>query len=460
MRIARVTLALIVAAAACGGDDGEETTTAGRSCLDDVPAIEEVIEITIAPPTGPLDTERAQALLARFNDSQDRIRVGVHDPGWPPERKVVELFEGTSADIVPVSDLSVPAVAEAGLAARPPACVLDDFDQLTDVGRARAAVSGKAWALPLGSSAFFLLYEREAFEAAGLDPDRPPGTVADLLTAARRLKDAGYDRPLVTGVPGHPLADTDPFADPTDVVTTSGPTAEMLDTLRTMVAEGLLWRDPPEGTPDGIPAIGTDEVAMEIGDTGLIWGIGTALAEGQAPGVTIEVAGVPGHKDPQSTAFGDSLVVAAASSPEEQAAAWAFVQWVSRPEQQADVHLFSDLLPTHPEAVETAAVKEYWQEVPLFRQAWDVLQEHGRVTTYGSGLPGWVYGGSIEHAADDVMFNGADPATRFDQAELEIAQRRDAFEQDPEAFFDCRLDGDAAACERLGLPPPPPPEDD
>src|SRR5688572_11497656 len=100
MQHARTISALFVtlALAACGGDD-ESSVSSGRRCLDEVPEAGTPIKVAIAPPNGPVDQDGAQALLDRFNDSQDRVMVQVHDPGWPPERKIAELYEGSGADM-------------------------------------------------------------------------------------------------------------------------------------------------------------------------------------------------------------------------------------------------------------------------------------------------------------------------------------------------------------------------
>jgi sn-glycerol 3-phosphate transport system substrate-binding protein len=454
MRCVRYLLLVALLLPACGGDGSDSAVSSTGGCLGEVPKSQTPVKVTVAPPTGPVDQEGAQALLSRFNRSQDRVDVAVHDPGWPPERKIGELYAGVGADMVPVRSISLPALVDDRLIVAPPSCVLEVIEDLTDVARARATFDDRPWAVPFGSQALFLLYEREAFSAAGLDPDRPPLTVRELLDVARKLRAAGFELPLVSRFPGHPVNDAKPFEDPDDIFDSGGASAEILELLRTMVSEGLMSAEPPPGTPEGTPAIGTDEVAMEIGDLGLVWAIGSALAEGQAPGVSVSVAAVPGVNDPQVGDFGDVIVVAAASTDAEQAGAWAFLAWLAQPAQQADVHLLGDLLPVDADAIETAPVKKYWAQNPLFREAWDALAEHGGVTRVANGLPPWVYGGSIEHAINDVLFADAEPNVRFAQAEAEIEHRREAWKQDSEGFFACSFGDDPAACERLDLPVP------
>ena len=452
MRIIRLTLLGALLASACGGDgDGGDAVSSGRACLDDVREGPAPIEVTVAPPNSPIDAEQAQAVLTRFNDSQARVTVSIHDPGWPPERKVSDLYAGIGADIVPIRHLSLRAVVDDAVVSEPPACIGASIDAMTETARSRAVVDGEPWAVPFGSNGLFLLYEREAFEAAGLDPDRPPATVQELLAVARQLQGAGFERPLVTRFPGHPLVDAGLLGPTDDLFHLDAESLEMFEQLRTMAAEGALSADPPPGTPEDMPAIGTDEVVMEIGDLGLIWGIGTALAEGQAPGTTIAVAAVPGVVDPQVTDFGDVFVVAAASSADEQAAAWAFVQWLSEPAQQAELHLFSDLLPTNADAVELDALQDYWTEIPLFAEAWDAMADHGRVTAPPAALPPWIYGDHLEVAIIDVLFNGADPETRLTDAEGDVVTRAEAFEADRTGFFACALGDDPGACDRLGV---------
>ncbi|MBN1297578.1 ABC transporter substrate-binding protein [bacterium] len=60
---------------------------------------------------------------------------------------------------------------------------------------------GKLWSFPFNKSVPVLYYNREMFRQAGLDPDRPPATVAELVEYARKMtRDTNGDgRPDIVG---------------------------------------------------------------------------------------------------------------------------------------------------------------------------------------------------------------------------------------------------------------------
>lgn len=50
---------------------------------------------------------------------------------------------------------------------------------------------GKTWALPWYNAPVVLMYNKALFTAAGLDPEKPPTTMAELMTASEALKKSG-----------------------------------------------------------------------------------------------------------------------------------------------------------------------------------------------------------------------------------------------------------------------------
>ena len=52
---------------------------------------------------------------------------------------------------------------------------------------------GKTWGIPFQRSTIVLYWNKEAFKDAGLDPEKPPATWADLLEVCRSLKAEGIE---------------------------------------------------------------------------------------------------------------------------------------------------------------------------------------------------------------------------------------------------------------------------
>jgi raffinose/stachyose/melibiose transport system substrate-binding protein len=58
---------------------------------------------------------------------------------------------------------------------------------------------GKTWVYPIETRIYPIVYNKELFKQAGLDPEQPPLTWADFIAAAAKLKKAGVT-PIVTGL--------------------------------------------------------------------------------------------------------------------------------------------------------------------------------------------------------------------------------------------------------------------
>lgn len=68
-------------------------------------------------------------------------------------------------------------------------------------------INGEVWSLPWNSSTPLLYYNKTLFEKAGLDPNTPPKTFADVLTACDTIMNAGLN---LAGCINWPMASNAP----------------------------------------------------------------------------------------------------------------------------------------------------------------------------------------------------------------------------------------------------------
>ena len=64
------------------------------------------------------------------------------------------------------------------------------------------APNGQMLSFPFNSSTTVFYYNKDAFKAAGLDPDKPPTTWPEVALAAAKLKASGHKCPFTTGWQG------------------------------------------------------------------------------------------------------------------------------------------------------------------------------------------------------------------------------------------------------------------
>jgi multiple sugar transport system substrate-binding protein len=127
----------------------------------------------------------------RFNEVQDSIVVHATPIPWTEHEKKI-LTAVLSGDPPDVVSQFIPVVKWASRLALTP---LDDLIAATrfDTTKFYPALwsemgwEGRTFAVPANSTSYALFYNRALFRAAGLDPDGPPATWAELEETARRL---------------------------------------------------------------------------------------------------------------------------------------------------------------------------------------------------------------------------------------------------------------------------------
>ena len=147
-------------------------------------------------------------LAKDFNDSQKNYKVmpvfkGTYDEamtaavaafraGNAPH--ILQVFEVGTATMMASKGAIVPVTEvmnKAGIKFDPAAYV-------PAVAGYYTAPNGQMLSFPFNSSTTVFWYNKDAFKAAGLDPEKPPLTWPEVIAAAKKLKDSGHKCPLTT----------------------------------------------------------------------------------------------------------------------------------------------------------------------------------------------------------------------------------------------------------------------
>lgn len=162
--------------------------------------------VTVAAPTQidlshQLDEERAERLeklVERFNSAQKdyQVRLVRRVQGEPPK----------DLNLVTREEQAKFVAAKAGF--RPLHQVMREANQPFDGSKLAPELrvglgdaQGNLFALPIGLSTPVLFINKAAFRKAGLDPEKPPKTWAEVQKAADKLFDAGSACPFATSWP-------------------------------------------------------------------------------------------------------------------------------------------------------------------------------------------------------------------------------------------------------------------
>ncbi|OBZ07629.1 ABC transporter substrate-binding protein [Bacillus sp. FJAT-27264] len=256
---------------------------------------------------------------------------------------------------------------------------------------------GKTYSLPFQRSTIVMYYNKEMFKEAGLDPEKPPTTWAELVSYAGKLNKDGHDG---LEIPGNDdsywmfqMLARQNATDPKQNIMSDDGKKAMFNTPENVEALQF-WLDlshkdkvMPEGVIDWA-TVPTDfiqgKTAMMMHTSGNLTNVRTNAK------FDFGVAFPPAQKQFGSPTGGGNLYIFKDTSPEKQAAAWEFAKYMTAPEQAALFSSSSGYVGVRKSAYDTEAMKKYTADFPQALVARDQLQyafrelsthNHGKVST-------------------------------------------------------------------------------
>ena len=202
-------------ASACGPAGGGALTYATECPVDALDTADGTVDITLWHSYVGLTEQTLNDIADSYNAGQDRVHVDVQSQGVGYEELQRKYERAIPADDLPdiaiLEDTYTQSLADLGTVLPAAQCAeadgytdfQDDFLPITtDYYSVPGTVNGEETDVLLPGSVnlatALLYYNRDHFEAAGLDPDDPPQTLDELADAARAIKDAGItDQPFV-----------------------------------------------------------------------------------------------------------------------------------------------------------------------------------------------------------------------------------------------------------------------
>lgn len=280
-------------------------------------------------------TEWEKKWVKAFNESQDGVEVKltvVPGDAWAQKMKAAQAAS-RAPDVYTINYGSIgPAVADGSIMELNSLMPEGAFDDVTDNVRQTITVDDKQYAYPWNVEPSTVLYYRtDLYEAAGLDPDKPPTTWDELVSNSKALTrdkvfgistasvalDLGWSSwGLQYNAAGQlPMSDdwSEAQADNLDY-------EKLLDFYKQLYQDGSMPKQPLAPYADGAP-LGQGKVAQQV--TGS-WVIGQLRNEYPDMLDKIAVAPMPSHdgdeSKPTTTLGGWSLAVDAKSENADAAA--------------------------------------------------------------------------------------------------------------------------------------------
>ena len=320
-----------------------------------------------------------------YDDTVTKIQTAIQG-GTPPDVFVslaTQRFTMASTGMaMPLDDL-IAADGEEGQA------YIDDF---LDGFMLDSYVDGQIYSIPFQRSTMVLFYNKDAFEEVGLDPEDPPETWEEVVEYGQKLTNEnryGVGLALNSGsaqwaFTGFCLQNS---ANGENLMTEDGKqvlfdTPENVEALQfwldlqnkyQIMAPGIVqWTDLPTQFLAG-------EVAMIYHTTGNMANINDNAE------FEFGTAFLPGHKRVAAPTGGGNFYISSGISEERVQAAWKFIKFATETERAAQWSLDTGYVATRESCFETDLIKNYYEELPQAKVAYDQIPYSGpELTTYNA----------------------------------------------------------------------------
>ena len=334
--------------------------------------------------SGPLG-DWVNDLAKEYNESQKDYKIVPTYKGQYAEAMTAAIAAfraGNAPHILQVFEVGTATMMASKGAIMPVAKVMKTggakFDQslyIPAVAGYYTAPSGQMLSFPFNSSTTIFYYNKDAFKAAGLDPEKAPKTWPEVVSAAAKLKASGHKCPFTTSWVSWTQLESFSTWHNTLFATKNngfgGLDARLafnsplhvrhIENLANMAKQGLFVYKGRNNTPDA--AFPAGECAMMTGSSGLYARVSkdAKFAYG--------ISTLPYYPDvegaPQNTVIGGaSLWVMSGKKPEEYKGVADFFGFLSRPEVQSASHKRTGYLPITMAAYELTEKSGFYKEKP------------------------------------------------------------------------------------------------
>jgi multiple sugar transport system substrate-binding protein len=293
----------------------------------------------------------AKAMVAEFNATHKHLKVVLHLT--QPNEAVTELGTairaGSVPDVVGLNDINVPIFSHenALMNLTPYVKALPYMSSLSPGHLKLATTNGQYYGIPYLADLSVLWYNKKLFKEAGLNPDAPPASYAQILTDAEKINALGH------GISGFSFAGdcqgclgftmlpsiwasgqhliNGPLGNQTANVANNAPLKEILGFYRQLWAKHLVPL--ADQTQNGL-TWGKD---FESGTVGILPGDYGFAAAFSTPAQKAEYADAPlpavnGGNYATFDGGDDFVIPKGAANP---SGAWEFVKWVLQAQQQS-----------------------------------------------------------------------------------------------------------------------------
>ena len=257
------------------------------------------------------------------------------------------------------------------------------------------------YGIPWQRSTIVLYYNKEAFQEAGLDPEKAPSTWDELKEDAKKLTKAdGSQYGIEIPSDGYAYWMLQTFCNQQSGFNLMNNTGTEVYYNDERTAKGLeFWKSLAEdgSMPSGIVAWATTPSDFIEGKTAMMYHTtGNLTNVKNNAAFDFGVAMLPADETPGSPTGGGNFYIFKGVSKERQQAAFEFIKWMTDDERVAQWSIDTGYVATRPAAYETERMKQYAEEFPYCLVARDQLEYgYAELSTYNQA--------EVQKAIDDAI---------------------------------------------------------
>ncbi|HVG96280.1 MAG TPA: extracellular solute-binding protein [Chloroflexota bacterium] len=320
-------------------------------------------------------------LLPRFKTEQPNVTVNIKWENWTgvAERLNAVFAADSAPDVFTGGAEWAGSLALKGQSRDISAYVRawGEASDFVDSAIAATTMNGKNYGVPVTSDARTLVYRKDLFRAAGLNPDKGPATWDELLDFGRRVTKSEGTGISVAGY-GMTVNWSSwcayMYQAGGDYVTKEG-TKATVGTPAALEWAQFIWDIyhkyklvEAKGVPGAFEAGG--QAMTEAGP-----GVGLAMDKAGAGADQVGIPDPTKHKLQQTSVFTNWLTISSQSKAPD--AAWKFIQFYTRAEHLEQFHKLRGGLPPR----KSLQQKPYVKDNPVFRRFAEIGQQYGRAFT-------------------------------------------------------------------------------
>ncbi|MFE8700442.1 ABC transporter substrate-binding protein [Cytobacillus sp. FJAT-54145] len=390
------------------------------------------VEITFWHAMSGAGQEALDGIVADFNNSQEDVVVKAEFQGTY-EELLTKLRSVGGTDNAPaitqVFEVGTKYMIDSGFI-EPVQKLIDkdnyDVSQLEENILNYYTIDGQLYSMPFNSSTPVMIYNKDAFKAAGLDPEKAPATFSEVKEAAEKLTISGkqygfsmltygwfFEQLVATQGGLYVNEENGRAADATKAVFNGEEGLRVFKFLDDMNKAGTFGN---YGTnwDDIRAAFQSGQVAMYMDSSA-----GVAAAINNSPH-EVGVAYIPYADEAERHGVaigGASLWLSKGIGDAKQDAAWEFMKFLASPESQAKWHVGTGYFAINPAAYDQELVKTEWEKYPQFKVTVDQLQSTKKsVATQGALISVFPESRQQVVTALENLYQGMDPQEALDQA--------------------------------------------